>query len=60
MSKFLVQKTVYLSIMVEGDTWEDAMKNANNIDHAEWRYDDEETPTVVQVGRLTEIDKEVL
>ena len=51
MSKFLVQKTVYLSIEVEGNTWEDAMKTANDIHYAAWKYDDEETPSVVLIDQ---------
>jgi hypothetical protein len=53
MSKFLVQKTVYLSIEVEGDTWEDAMQKANAISHVNWKYDDEETPCVTQLREET-------
>jgi hypothetical protein len=55
MSKFLVQKTVYLSIEVEGDTWEDAMRKANAISHTNWKYNDEETPTVVLVEKQKEV-----
>lgn len=52
MSKFLVQKTVYISIEVKGDTWEDAMQTANDIHYAAWKYDDEETPTVTQINKV--------
>jgi hypothetical protein len=51
MSKFLVQKTVYLSIEVEGDTWIDAMQKSNAISHVHWKYNDEETPCVVCIDQ---------
>ena len=47
MTTFLVQKTVYVSIKVQADTWMDAMQKANDIHYAAWQYDDEETPNVV-------------
>ena len=49
MATFLVQKTFYLSTVVEADTWQEAQEQADETDFATWDYDDSETSTVTKV-----------
>jgi len=50
MRTFLVQKTVYISTQVEATTWEEAMEKSSKVDIANWKQDDEETPTVTVIN----------
>ena len=50
MTTYLVQKTVYISIKVEANTWEEAMQKSGDISVANWQHDDEETPTVIAIN----------
>ena len=50
MTTFLVQKTVYISTKVEATTWMEAMQKSEQIDIANWKQDDEETPTVIAIN----------
>ena len=50
MTTYLVQKTVYLSVKVEANTWMEAMQLSNDISVANWQHDDEETPTVIALN----------
>ena len=49
MTTFLVQKTVYISLKVEANTWMEAMQKSEDVAVANWQHDDEETPTVIAV-----------
>jgi len=44
MPKFYVTKAVYLSLEVEAELEEDAVKIAQDIDYTEWDVDDEDEP----------------
>ena len=46
MATFLVQKTFYLSTVVEASTWDEAQDIADEQDFATWDYEDSETSTV--------------
>ena len=50
MTTYLVQKTVYISVKVEANTWMEAMQKSNDISVANWQQDDEETPTVIAIN----------
>jgi len=52
MTTFLVQKTVYISLTVEATTWEEAMQKSSEVDIANWKQDDEETPTVIALDSV--------
>lgn len=47
MTTFLVQKTFYLSVEVEANTWMEAQDISEEMDFATWNYDDSETSTVI-------------
>jgi hypothetical protein len=51
MTTFLVQKTVYISLTVEANTWEEAKNLSSEVDIANWKHDDEETPTVIAINK---------
>ena len=50
MTTYLVQKTVYISTKVEANTWMEAMRLSEEIAIANWKQDDEETPTVIAIN----------
>ena len=51
MTTYLVQKTVYISTKVEANTWEEAKRLSDELELANWKQDDEETPTVLALDK---------